>query len=150
MTTTLSIDELEQAKDLDLGASDWVTISQEEINKFADATGDHQWIHIDEERAKEGPFGSTIAHGYLTVSLLPVLLAKLLVISDISMGVNYGIDRLRLTSPVPAGARVRARAKVVDAERKGDGVLYRVDVTVEIEGSERPALVGTVVYLVYP
>jgi acyl dehydratase len=150
MTTTLTIADLEQAKDLDLGASDWVTITQEEINKFADATGDHQWIHVDDERAKAGPFGSTIAHGYLTVSLLPVLLADLLVISDVTMGVNYGIDRLRLTSPVPAGSRVRARAKVIDAERKGDGVLYRVEVTVEIEGSERPALVGTVVYLVYP
>jgi acyl dehydratase len=145
----MTVAELLDARDVDLGASDWVTVDQDQINLFADATGDHQWIHVDQDRAAQGPFGGTIAHGYLTIALLPRLVGGLTALSDVKMGINYGIDKLRLTAPVPSGSRIRARGRLVDAERKGDGVLYRVEATVELEGSERPALIGTVLYLVY-
>jgi acyl dehydratase len=149
MPVTLSMAELAGAADLDLGVTEWRTISQENIDMFADATDDHQWIHVDPERAAAGPFGTTIAHGYMTLALLPSLVSELLAVSDGVMGVNYGIDRLRLTAPVPSGSRVRAKGRVLDAGPKAGGLLYRVDVTVEIEGKERPALVGTVLYLAY-
>ena len=149
MSATMSFDELREAKDLDLGHGEWPEVTQEMIDQFADATGDHQWIHIDPERAAEGPFGQTIAHGYLTVSLLPILLRGLVNVQA-SMGVNYGMDKLRLTSPVPSGSRVRAAAKLLDAQDKGGGLLYRLEVTVEVEGADRPAMVGTVLFLVFP
>ena len=148
MTTTLTIAELEQAADLDLGASDWVDITQDQVNGFADATHDHQWIHVDPARAAEGPFGGTVAHGYLTLSLLPALLSGMLTVTDGRMGVNYGTEKIRFTSPVPVGSRVRLLAVIRRAERRDLGVMYTVGVTVEIEGAERPALVGEVVYLV--
>ena len=149
MTTKLSVEDLRTASDLDLGAGDWLDVTQEMIDLFAEATGDHQWIHVDPERAAAGPFGRTIAHGYLTVSLLPRLLHSVVDV-EFSMGVNYGIDRLRLVSPVPSGSRVRAKAKLLGGEARGDGVLYRLEVEVEVEGVRRPALVGTFVYLAYP
>ena len=149
MTTTLTFEELEQAGERDLGATDWVTLDQDRINMFAEATGDHQWIHVDPEMATQGPFGGTIAHGYLSLSLLPGLLPEVMTVEGARMGINYGIDRVRFTSPVPVGSRVRLKAKLVSAERRGEGVLYKLGVEVEIEGAEKPALVGEVLYLVF-
>ena len=145
--TSLTLAELEQAGERDLGSSSWHTIEQRHIDQFAEATGDRQWIHVDPERAARGPFGTTVAHGYLTLSLLPMLLHELLQVSDAAMGVNYGIEKVRFTNPVPSGSRVRLHAKLLRAERRGPGVLYNVGVEIEIEGAEKPALVGEVVYL---
>ena len=149
MTTTLTLDELEQAGEQELGATDWVTLDQERIDQFAEATGDHQWIHVDREMAAQGPFGGTIAHGYLSLSLLPGLLPEVLTIDGARMGINYGIDRVRFTAPVPVGSQVRLKARLMSAERRGEGVLYKVGVEVEIKGAEKPALVGEVLYLVF-
>ncbi len=150
MTVSFTMAELPDAEDVDLGASEWLTVTQEMIDLFAEATGDHQWIHVDPERAAEGPFGTTIAHGYLTLSLLPTLIGGLMEVTDASMGVNYGIDRLRMTSPVPVDSRIRASAKLARTEPKGGGILMHVEVTIEIEGAERPALVATVLYVRMP
>ena len=149
MTTTLTKDELEQARDLELGASDWTTIEQEQIQKFAEATHDHQWIHVDPDMAKQGPFGGTVAHGYLSLSLLPFLLSQVLNVSDAVMGVNYGIEKVRFTGPVPSGSDVRLKARLNAAERRGEGVRYTVGVEIEVRDQEKPALVGEVVYLVF-
>ena len=149
MTTTLSIAEIETATERDLGVSDWHTIEQSHINQFADATGDHQWIHVDPEMAKQGPFGTTVAHGYLSLSLLPMLMSQVMAVSDARMGLNYGTDKIRFTAPVPVGSRVRLRARLVSGSRKGDGVLYKVAVEIEIEDQDKPALVGEVLYLVF-
>jgi acyl dehydratase len=149
MTTTLTLEELEQAGERDLGATDWVTLDQERINQFAEATGDHQWIHVDPEMAAQGPFGGTIAHGYLSLSLLPGLLPEVLTVEGARMGINYGIDRVRFTAPVPVGSRVRVKAKLLSAEGRGEGVLYKLGVEVEIKDAEKPALVGEVLYLVF-
>ena len=149
MSVTLAPDELLEAEDVDLGTSDWVEVTQERIDQFAEATGDHQWIHVDPEKAKNGPFGQTIAHGYLTISLLPELVGGMVEVEGSKMGVNYGIDKMRLTAPVPSGSRVRAHATLKNAEEKGGGYLYRLDVQVEIEDNDRPALIGTVLYMVY-
>lgn len=149
MTTTMTKDELVQANEVDLGASDWTTIEQQQIQKFAEATHDHQWIHVDPEMAKQGPFGTTVAHGYLSLSLLPFLLSQVLSVSDAVMGVNYGIERIRFTGPVPSGSDVRLKAKLLSAEQRGEGVRYTVGVEIEVRDQEKPALVGEVVYLVY-
>jgi acyl dehydratase len=149
MTTKLTVEELEGTQDRDLGASDWHPIEQGSIDQFAEATGDHQWIHVDPEAAAAGPFGGTIAHGYLSLSMLPMLMAEVLSVEGARMGVNYGIERVRFTAPVPTGSEVRLHAKLLSAERRGEGVLYRVGVQIEIRGSEKPALVGEVLYLVF-
>jgi acyl dehydratase len=149
VTTELTLAELESARDLELEPSGWVTIEQRAIEQFAEATGDHQWIHVDPERAAQGPFGTTVAHGYLSLSLLPGLLGSMLRVTDARMGVNYGVEKMRFTAPVPSGSRVRLKAVIRSAERRGEGVLYRVGAEVEIEGAEKPALVGEVVYLVF-
>jgi acyl dehydratase len=134
--------ELEAAVGKHLGVSDWLEIDQARIDKFADATGDHQWIHTDPERAKQGPFGSTIAHGYLTQSLVNFFLPQIIDVRGISMGVNYGADRLRFPAPVPVGSRVRGSAELIKVEEvKGGAVQSTVRVTVEIEGSDRPGCV---------
>jgi acyl dehydratase len=146
--TVLTLAQLEQAAGRDLGTSEWREIDQRQVNLFADATGDHQWIHVDPVAAAAGPFGRTVAHGYLTLALLPALIAEVLTISDRTVGVNYGIEKVRFPAPVPVGSRIRLRAAVNAAERRGTGILYRVGVTVEVEGQEKPALVGEVVYLV--
>jgi acyl dehydratase len=125
----------------DLGTTDWMEITQERIDTFADATGDHQWIHVDPERAKVGPFGATIAHGYLTLSLVNTFLPDLLEVRNVSMGVNYGTDKTRFPAPVPVGSRIRGRAELSGAEAVKGGVQARVTVTVEIEGNDRPACV---------
>jgi acyl dehydratase len=147
VTTSLTLAELEAAKDLDLGTSSWHTIDQDRINLFAEATGDHQWIHVDPEAAASGPFGGTVAHGYLTLSLLPMLVSEVVSVSDAVMGLNYGTEKIRFTAPVPSGSRVRLRAKLNSSERKGPSVLYRIGVEIEVEGQEKPALVGEVVYM---
>jgi acyl dehydratase len=149
VATQLTISELEQAGEVELGTSSWVTIDQRRIDLFAEATGDHQWIHVDPEAAAKGPFGTTIAHGYLTISLLPALLSEVMSVTDARMGVNYGVERARFTAPVPSGTRVRLRAKLTGTERRTNGVLFHVGVEIEIEGEEKPALVGEVLYLAY-
>jgi acyl dehydratase len=147
MSTTITLAELEQSNDVELGTSDWHEITQEQINQFAEATGDHQWIHVDPEAAANGPFGTTVAHGYLTLSMLPMLLGEIVSVSDAVMGVNYGTEKIRFTSPVPSGSRVRLHAKLARAERRGPSVVWYVGVQVEIEGKEKPAIVGEVVYM---
>ena len=127
-----------------LGYSDWVEITQEQVNQFAEATGDHQWIHTDPERAaKASPFGGPIAHGYLTLSLLPMLMPQIVEITGFRMGVNYGTEKVRFPSPVPVGSRVRAGAQLELATPFDGGVQMQVTVTVEIEGGSKPAMVAT-------
>jgi acyl dehydratase len=134
--------DLEGAVGQQLGQSDWLEITQDRIDRFAEATGDHQWIHVDPERAKKGPFGSTIAHGYLTQSLVNKFLPEIVEVQGISMGVNYGADRIRFPAPVPVGSRVRGSAELIKAEDvMGDAVQATIRVTVEIEGSDRPGCV---------
>ena len=141
-TTFSSPAELEGSIGKQLGHSEWLEIDQNRINTFADATGDHQWIHVDPERAKAGPFGAPIAHGYLTLSLVSMLLPQIIEVSGISMGINYGTDRVRFPAPVPVGSRVRAGAELVDVKEVGGGAVQAtVRVTMEIEGSEKPACV---------
>jgi acyl dehydratase len=147
MTTTLTIEELEQSGERELGTSSWHEITQEQVNAFADATGDHQWIHVDPERAAAGPFGGPVAHGYLTLSMMPMLLSEIVSVSDAVMGVNYGTEKIRFTSPVPVGSRVRANAKLLKTQRRGPSVIWNVGVEVEVEGKEKPALVGEIVYM---
>jgi acyl dehydratase len=149
MATALTIAELEQAGERELGTSSWVPVEQRRIDLFAEATDDHQWIHVDSEAAKLGPFGQTVAHGYLTLSLLPSLLSEVMTITDSRMGVNYGVEHVRFTSPVPSGSRVRLHAKLVGTERRAAGVLFRVGFQIEIENQEKPAVVGEVLYMAY-
>ncbi|HLU27217.1 MAG TPA: MaoC family dehydratase [Glycomyces sp.] len=129
---------------------EWLTVEQDRIDAFADATGDHQWIHMDPERAAAGPFGGPIAHGYLTLSLLPALTQGLFAIGGLAMSVNYGLDRLRFLQPVAAGSRVRAVVELASAEQTARGVRAGYAVTVEIEGSEKPALVARTLTLYVP
>jgi acyl dehydratase len=136
------VDELRGAVGSQLGVSDWITVDQSQIDTFADATLDHQWIHIDEERAKDGPFGGTIAHGFLTLSLLSHLVSQTFRIDGTKMGVNYGLNRVRFTSPVPVGSKVRSNVELLDVTDIEGGIQMATKVTVEIEGSERPALVA--------
>ena len=147
MTTTLTLGELERSGERELGASDWHEVAQDQINLFAEATGDHQWIHVDPEAAANGPFGTTVAHGYLTLSMLPMLLSEIVSVSDAVMGVNYGTEKIRFTSPVTSGSRIRLHAKLLRSERRGPGVIWHVGIQVEVEGKEKPALVGEVVFM---
>lgn len=133
-----------------MGYSDWVQITQEQVNLFAEATGDHQWIHVDPERAKrESPFGGPIAHGYLTLSLIPSLLPEIVEIEGFRMSVNYGTEKVRFPSPVPVGSRVRAGATLASATPFDGGISMNMDVTVEVEGGSKPVMVATVVYRRY-
>ena len=125
-----------------LGWSPWVEITQERIDLFAGATGDHQWIHVDPERAAAGPFGSTVAHGYLTLSLVNQLLPQVVEVSGVSMGINYGVDRVRFPSPVPVGSRLRAGVELTAARDVPDGIQTTMVVTMEMEGSDKPACVA--------
>jgi acyl dehydratase len=149
MTTKLTLAELEASTDRDLGTSEWETIDQRQIDLFAEATHDHQWIHVDPEAAAQGPFGTTVAHGYLTLSMLPYFVSQVLNVTDVRMGINYGTEKIRFTAPVPVGSQVRLKATLRDSERRGEGVLYRLGIEVEIKESEKPALVGEVLYLVF-
>jgi acyl dehydratase len=151
MPLEITVAELAETDGLDLGSSPWQTMAQERVDTFADATDDHQWIHVDPERAAEGPFGGTIAHGYLTLSLVPSLLKELMTITDHGRGTNYGLEKVRFTAPVPVGAEIRLSASVPEATRRDDGgVQYRVALRIEIKGQERPAMVGESIYLTYP
>jgi acyl dehydratase len=135
----------------EMGVSEWVEIDQERVNKFADATGDHQWIHIDVERAKrELPTKGTIAHGYLTLSLIPFLASKISRIDGVSRGINYGSNKVRFTNMVPVGSKVRAKSKLIAAEPKGPGMQLTNEITIEIEGQDRPACIAETISLVYP
>jgi len=135
----------------ELGHSGWLEIDQERIDKFAEATGDHQWIHVDPERAKSGPFGATIAHGYLTQSLVNYFLPQIVEVRGVKMGINYGADRLRFPAPVPVGSRVRGSATLLEVEATKDGAVQaKVRVTVEVEGGTRPACVIDTISRYYP
>lgn len=136
-----SLADLTNAVGTDLGATDWLTIDQDRINQFADATGDHQWIHVDVEAAKDGPFGTTIGHGYLTMSLCAPFLGQLLSVGGISMGINYGVDKARFISPVPAGGRVRGVGEIVSATDIPGGAQVVTRITIELEGAAKPAAV---------
>jgi acyl dehydratase len=150
MTTTTTMGELAGLQGQGLGSSDWYEVTQEAVNLFADATGDHQWIHVEVERAKkESPFGGPIAHGYLTLSLLVPLLAQVLTVSDAVMGVNYGLNKVRFPSPVPVGSKVRATASLKEVTEFAGGLQYSLTVTVEREGGDKPVCVAEPVYRVY-
>ncbi len=142
--------DLAKAVGQQLGHSDWLEITQERIDRFAEATGDHQWIHVDPERARQGPFGAPIAHGYLTQSLVNLFLPQIVEVRGISMGVNYGADRLRFPAPVPVGSRIRGSAELLEVEEIKGTVQAMIRVTVEIEGSDRPACVIDTINRYYP
>ncbi|MGW6137914.1 MaoC family dehydratase [Streptomyces sp. NPDC055140] len=139
--TVNGLAELKKLTGSDLGSSDWIDVTQERIDTFADATGDHQWIHTDPERAKEGPFGAPIAHGYLTLSLFIPMFTELLDVEGVTTKVNYGLNKVRFPAPVPAGSRIRLAARLARVEDVPGGVQITVDGTVEIEGAAKPACV---------
>jgi acyl dehydratase len=151
MTTTVNgLDGLRSLVGQDLGHSEWLEITQERVNTFADATDDHQWIHVDVERAKGGPFGGPIAHGYLTLSLVIPLFVELLTVEGITMGLNYGLEKVRFPSPVKVGAKIRLAAKVVSVEDvPGNGVQSTFDFVVEVDGQDKPACIARPVYRHY-
>jgi acyl dehydratase len=144
------IDEVEKAVGEHLGYSDWLEVTQERVDLFAEATGDHQWIHVDPEKAASGPYGTTIAHGYLTLSLLPVLGQKIFRLDGVKLKVNYGSNKVRYPAPVPVGSKIRAGAEFKSLERTAKGANLLVGYTIEIEGSERPALVAETVVVLVP
>lgn len=133
-----------------LGQSDWLEIDQERINLFAEATGDHQWLHVDPDKAKQGPFGATIAHGYLTLSLVNLFLPQIVDVQGIKMGVNYGCEKIRFPAPVKVNSRVRGVGELIDVSEVKGGIQAVIRVTVEIEGSERPACVVDTISRYYP
>ncbi|HTT58980.1 MAG TPA: MaoC family dehydratase [Acidimicrobiales bacterium] len=150
MTTNAhSIDDLKSLVGTHLGYSEYRTVTQEQVDLFADATGDHQWIHVDPKRAAAGPFGHTIAHGYLTLSLVPQLTSGLLHVEGVAMGINYGSNKVRFTSPVPVGSRVRAGATLVSVDDVPGGVQIAMDVVVEIEDADKPACVAQTLSRLY-
>ncbi|MER5538906.1 MaoC family dehydratase [Streptomyces mirabilis] len=133
--------ELAGTAGVSLGTSDWVEVDQERIDRFADATGDHQWIHVDAERAAQGPFGGTIAHGLLTLSLLPVFLHRLYRVEGVSMAVNYGLDKVRFPAPVPVGSKLRATSTITESTPLDSAVQLKLSTVIEIEGGAKPACV---------
>ncbi|MER5178026.1 MaoC family dehydratase [Streptomyces sp. NPDC002896] len=137
-----SADELKAAVGEQLGHSDWLEVDQKRIDLFAEATGDHQWIHVDPEKAAAGPFGKTIAHGYLTLSLLPALVPQVIQVEGMKMGVNYGTNKVRFPAPVPVGSRLRATAVLTEVTEAGGGVQMTTAVTVEREGGDKPVCVA--------
>ncbi|MCW5658258.1 MAG: MaoC family dehydratase [Burkholderiaceae bacterium] len=145
MITIAMLSSLKERVGQELAVGDWLLVDQPMIDKFADATGDHQWIHVDPERAAKGPFGTTVAHGYLTLSLLPKLAESALQISDVRMGVNYGLNRVRFPAPVPAGSRIRAHLKLLAYEPIDGGAQLVMQVTMEREGGDKPVCVAETV-----
>jgi acyl dehydratase len=150
MTTTVNgLDSFASLVGQHLGYSAWHQVDQAQVDLFADATGDHQWIHVDPERAAKGPFGGPIAHGYLTLSLAPVLLGEVLAVEGTSFGVNYGCNKVRFPSPVPVGSSVRLGATVASVDAFDGGVQVALDITIEVEGAPKPSCVAQVVYRYY-
>jgi acyl dehydratase len=151
MTTIMNgLDELKAQAGADLGRTGWIEVTQERVNTFADATGDHQWIHVDTERAAAGPFGSTIAHGYLTLSMVIPLFGELLEVSGVSMAINYGLNKVRFPAPVPVGSRIRLAAALGAVEDAGvNAVQVVADFTIEVEGAAKPACVAQGIYRYY-
>ena len=145
-TVARGAEEIRALAGTDLGASDWVEVTQDRIDTFADATGDHQWIHVDPERAASGPFGGTIAHGYLTLSLVVPLFAELLELHGGTMTLNYGLNKVRFPAPVPVGSRIRLRGQVLAVTELPGAAELIIDLTVEVEGSAKPACVAQAVY----
>ncbi|HET9138072.1 MaoC family dehydratase [Actinophytocola sp.] len=150
MRVFANLSELTAAKGEHLGYSDWHTVTQEQVNQFAEATGDHQWIHVDAEKSAKGPFGGTIAHGYLTLSLLPVLTKDIYRVDGLTMGINYGSNKVRFPSIVPVGSRIRAGVELIDVLDVKQGKQLIARATVEIEGGEKPACVAETVVLLIP
>ncbi len=150
MKTFNGVDELRAAVGEHLGHSDWHTITQEQIDQFAEATGDHQWIHVDAEKAAAGPFGTTIAHGFLTLSLLPMLTWQVYEVTGVSAGLNYGANKLRFPSPVPVGSKVRAGVELLDVTPNTMGFQVATRVTIEREGGDKPACVVDMLAIVVP
>lgn len=144
-----SVDELKAAVGTEVGVGDWLEIGQERIDQFADATEDHQWIHVDPERAAQGPFGSTVAHGFLTLSLIPGLVSGFTSVDGAKMGVNYGLNKVRFPAPVPSGSRVRARVELAEVDDVPGGVQIVSRVTVERDGGDKPVCVAESVSRLY-
>jgi acyl dehydratase len=149
MTVFSSVHALREAAGADLGYSDWVLVDQDRVNTFADATDDHQWIHVDVEQAKSGPFKGTIAHGYLTLSLVVPLMAQLFQVEGVRMGINYGVNRVRFPAPLPVGSKIRAHGEVLTVEEVSGGVQVTNKVTVEREGGDKPVCVAETVVRLY-
>ena len=150
MTTHVeSIEAFKALVGTHLGYSEYKTVTQEQVNLFADATGDHQWIHVDPERAKHSPFGGPIAHGYLTLSLIPVLMGQVVKVDGVKMGVNYGTNKVRFPSPVPVGSEIRLGAAVAEVEEIAGGLQVALDVTIEVKGAPKPSCVAQVVFRYY-
>jgi acyl dehydratase len=149
MRVFADVEELRGAVGEDLGTSPWVTVDQKRVDTFADATDDHQWIHVDVERAKSGPFGGPIAHGYLTLSLPIPLWSEILVIEDLDMAVNYGLNKVRFPAPVPAGSRVQVSATLADAEEVPGGIQATVDAVMRVEGADKPVCIAQMVHRYY-
>jgi len=150
MRKIASLEELSQLTGQEIAVSDWVEISQERINLFADATGDHQWIHVDAERCRrDSPYGGTVAHGFLSLSLLPMLMERSIRIGGVRMAVNYGVNKLRFPSPVPAGSRVRGRFSLLSVEEAAGGTQLTWHATVEREGADKPVCVAELIVRSY-
>jgi acyl dehydratase len=135
------LDELVASAGSQLGPTDWLPVEQDRVNQFADATEDHQWIHVDPERAAGGPFGGTIAHGLLTLSLLPHFMRQLYTVNNVTMAINYGFNKVRFITPVPVGAKIRARSEIATVEKLDSAVQATIVTTIEVEGSQKPAAV---------
>jgi acyl dehydratase len=149
MTTTVAYADVAGLAGTDLGSTDWLEITQDRVDRFADATDDHQWIHVDPERAKDGPFGAPIAHGFLTLSLAVKFWTELLDVTDVTTKVNYGLDKVRFVSPVKVGARVRMSGVVAEVAEVPGGYQLTVDQTIELEGAPKPAVVARGLYRFY-
>jgi acyl dehydratase len=145
-----NVDELAAAKGEHLGYSDWHTVTQEQVNLFAEATGDHQWIHVDQQRAAQGPFGGTIAHGYLTLALIPLLVKQIYTVNNLTMGINYGTNKVRFPATVPVGSRLRAGSELIDVLEARLGKQFVMRTTIEIEGGDKPGCVAETVVLLVP
>jgi acyl dehydratase len=142
--------ELEPALGQTFGPTDWIAIEQDRIDTFADATGDHQWIHVDVEKAKTGPFGATVAHGYLTLSLTNLFLPQMVEVRGISMGLNYGLNKVRFPAVVPAGSRIRGKGELISVENQKGAIQSIIRITVEVEGNPKPACIAEAISLWYP
>jgi len=149
-TVYRGVDDLVAAVGVELGPTDWLTMAQDRIDAFADATEDHQWIHVDPSRAAESPYGATIAHGFLTLSLVPYFMSSLRRFDGVRMGLNYGLDKVRFPAAVPSGARVRGRMRLDDVEAlPGNGVQLTTTITIEVEANAKPACVATLISRYY-